>query len=436
VLLLVFLALPLAACGETGTPDPGASPTPPPEAAEPGATESDVTLCEALGDTPDPRPSVGVAVTPAGSVPCDEVAACLADAAAAARDDPSTAAVRIDECLGAIPDTSAVSALVGMPGVGALGAVTGTPVWSLSVACQSPALDARLAEGDAGVDTSGLDEAFALYAEASATDDPAVQDEKIKAANAVIAGFEQAVVADTSDLGGGSDDGGPSLDDAGFEWSDDTTWAEDAAAAGAEVDELIERREPDSATNGNAAVFSTIGTLFRALHEGERTAQDTDDPCAEMAHQFAECNAKEWRTDQCQQLRNSFINPHCDATAALTAEGTPCAVPGDPDPQALLAAAVDECHKLVRGTEGTDPCQPPAFDEWQGGGTPNLCSDPAALTREDQCLPGWFPPEDLDRVVHAQQVAVLAAITRKYGGHSVVVVPPSGPGPGYDPGPK
>jgi hypothetical protein len=426
LLVLLLVSLTLGACSGWGVTDPQASPTAPREGAEPGAAASDVGTCQAVGNTATPRASVGLSVTPAGSVPCQELAACLVRAAATAQNDPAAAADQIKACLVTIPDTTAVSALVGMPGIGTLGVVTGTPVSSFSVACQSPAVDARLAEGDSS--SGATQTALALIGEAQAADDPAERKEKTESANLLIGGLEQAEVADTKEVGGGTRDGG-------------STWAEAAINASADVGDIIAQGgNPDTggqARNAaNLAIYSTISTIFRAFHEQQRTAQDTDDPCAAAAQQFADCNAKEWRTDQCQQLRNSFINPRCDATTVLTAEGTPCAASGTPSAEALLAAAVEECHKLIRGSDGTDPCQPPAFSEWQGGSTPATCSDPAVLTREDQCLPGWFPPEDLDRIAHAQQIAVLAKITKKYGGRSIVVVPPSGPVPGFDPGPK
>jgi hypothetical protein len=378
-------------------------------------------------------------VTPAGSVPCKEIAACLVGAASAAASDPAAAAARIEDCLSTIPNTSAVSAMVGMPGIGTLGVAAGTQVSSFSVACQSPAVDARLAEGGAKGDPALAEKALTLYGEARAADDPAEQKQKVEAANLLIGAFEQSVVADTTDMEGGSTDSGSNMTGGEFEWSDDN-WAQDAADAAAEVGDLIERgansADATQANNAaNAAIGSTLGTMVRAFMGLQRTA-DVDDPCEDVAQQFAECNAKEWRTDQCQQLRNSFLNPRCDATAALTAEGTPCAPAGTPDPKAMLAATVAACQKLVRGSDGTDPCQPPPFNGWQAGKTPGACADPAALTRDDQCLPGWFPPEDLDRVARAQQIAVLAKITKKYGGRSVVVVPPSGPVPGFGPGPK
>ncbi len=385
-----------------------------------GAAATEATECEALDPDAEPAVSVGIRLFDADRAVCAAVADCLAQAAAEASSDPAGAGTRIRDCLNEVVDGASVAAIVGMPGLGTLMISNDASATSWSVQCGGPSLDPRLADEAAGGTTSSVNDAMALYAEAAATDDPAERDDKTKQANLLIAAAEQDAVLSSVPTGSGDGGGGGG-----------GNWVDLAAAASTAAAEVIKAGAADDSKDANQRIFDSVvkpAQQHLAPKANQRTARDADDPCAAAQAQFDACNSKGWKTEQCKQLRTSILNPNCDQDAVLTADGTPCGLPEKPTAEQLLAAEIALCHQLVRGTDGTDPCQPPAFAEWSHGSSgPTICSDPAALTGVDQCLPGLLPPDDLDRKLHAQQLAVLATLLEKYGGAVVVVVDPRGP---------
>jgi hypothetical protein len=313
-----------------------------------------------------------------------------------------------------------------MPGLGTLMISTDTAATSWSVQCGGASLDPRLADGETASGTSKVNEVLTLYTEAVASNDPVERKDKVEKMNRLVAAAEQDVVATVPLVEGGGDGGGGGggVDDGG-------SWVDLASAASAAVAEALKAGTGGNTTDANRAVFDAVGKPLKQHIQAmanQRTVRDADDPCAAAQAQFDACNSKGWKTEQCKQLRTSILNPNCDQDAVLTADGTPCGLPEKPTAEQMLAAEIALCQQLVRGTDGADPCQPPAFADWSGGGSgPAICSDPAALTGVDQCLPGLLPPDDLDRKLHAQQLAVLATLLQKYGGAVVVVVDPRGP---------
>jgi hypothetical protein len=158
-----------------------------------------------------------------------------------------------------------------------------------------------------------------------------------------------------------------------------------------------------------------------------RTDPNAVSACEELSEFVARCNDNGWKRQDCQsflQRMKGCADPA--VTDPLPDNDETCRLPAA-DPEAARRAAVLACQKVTRPVPGVDPCSPMAVDAQVytfalGRGKP--CSDPAAITDPEQCVP-TMSLATFGRTLTQRDLDAL----RKKAGGPVIFLPRLGPAP-------